>query len=247
MTLMTTGPMRQRPLLTTVAVTLLLSTPGRLSAGSPAPDFQFDPVEHWAARILTWVLTIGVILVGYSLLQAMRGRLIGVRGKMHLLVGVVLLPSFSIATGMLLVFTKAERVDFCSSCHHVMQAYADDMTDPDGDGLAAIHFANRYIPNNQCYECHTSYGLFGTVEAKMHGIGEVFRYYTGTYELPVEMWKPYPNGDCLKCHARSNKWLVVEAHTDGDNEVELFGDQVSCMTCHDSAHQVRDPAEMEGS
>jgi len=241
------GSPREMRLLTTVATTLLLSASGRLWAGSPTPDFQFDPVEHWAARIFTWVLTIGVILVGYALLQVMRGRLVGVKGKMHLLVGVVLLPLFSITTGMLLVFTKAERVDFCSSCHHVMQAYADDMTNPSGEGLAAIHFVNRYIPNNQCYECHTSYGLFGTVEAKMHGIGEVFRYYTGTYELPVEMWKPYSNSDCLKCHAQSNRWLSVEAHTDGDSEVELFEDQVSCMTCHDSAHQVRDSAGLEGS
>ena len=120
------------------------------------------------------------------------------------------------------------------------------MTNPDGTGLAAIHFANRYIPNNQCYECHTSYGLFGTVEAKIHGIGEVVKYYTGSYDLPVAMWKPYRNADCLKCHAESNKWLSVDAHTDEETEQELFADLTSCMSCHDSAHQVGKSTEMAG-
>jgi len=229
-----------------LAAALFVGRPGLLSAGSPGPDFQHDPVEYWAARILAWVLTLAVILVAFALVKAGRGRLVGVSGKALMLIGVVLLPSFSIATGMLLVFTRAERVEFCASCHHVMQAYADDLTNPDGTGLAAIHFVNRYIPTNQCYECHTSYGLFGTAEAKMHGIGEVLKYYTGTYEVPLSMWKPYPNADCLKCHAESNLWLSVDAHTYEETEEELFANLISCMECHGTAHEVRKPTEMAG-
>jgi hypothetical protein len=120
-----------------------------------------------------------------------------------------------------------------------MRVYAEDMTDPAGTGLAAVHFANRYIPENQCYECHTSYGLFGTVEAKLHGIAEVAKYYTGSYDSPVTMWKPYPNADCLKCHAKSGRWQSVDAHTDEGAEPELFEDRTSCMSCHESAHNVR--------
>jgi nitrate/TMAO reductase-like tetraheme cytochrome c subunit len=120
-----------------------------------------------------------------------------------------------------------------------MQAYADDMNDPEGTGIAAVHFANQYIPGNQCYECHTSYGLFGTVEAKLHGIGEVYRYYTQTYNQPIEMWRPYSNSDCLKCHANSRKWLSLDAHTDEDMQEQLFDDRTSCMSCHDPGHNVR--------
>jgi nitrate/TMAO reductase-like tetraheme cytochrome c subunit len=208
-----------------------------LGAAGFGPDFQHDPVEYWASQILAWVLLVAVILVVYALVKAIRGELVGIRGKALMLVGVVLLPLFSISTGMLLVFTRAERVEFCASCHHVMAEFA---------GLAAIHFANRYIPTNQCYECHTSYGLFGTAEAKIHGIGEVIRYYTRTYELPVSMWKPYPNGDCLKCHAESKLWLSVDAHTDADTEAQLFADLLSCMECHGSAHEVGEATEMAG-
>jgi nitrate/TMAO reductase-like tetraheme cytochrome c subunit len=240
------GLTRRRILRPTLAAALFVARPGLLSAGRSGPDFQHDPVEYWAARILAWVLALAVILVAYALVKAIRGRLVGISGKALMLIGVVLLPSFSIATGMLLVFTRAERVEFCASCHHVMQTYADDLTNPDGTGLAAIHFANRYIPTNQCYQCHTSYGLFGTAEAKMHGIGEVIKYYTGTYEVPLSMWKPYPNADCLKCHAESKLWLSVDAHTYEETEEELFANQVSCMECHGSAHGVKNPTEMAG-
>jgi nitrate/TMAO reductase-like tetraheme cytochrome c subunit len=203
-----------------------------------APDFQHDAVEFWAARILVWALVMGVVLTIVALVRASRGQLVGPAGRALMLIAVVVVPAFCVSTGMLLVFTRAERVEFCASCHHVMEPYAADMTNPRGTGLAAVHFANRYIPGNQCYECHTSYGLFGTVKAKVHGMAEVVKYYGGLYDQPVAMWQPYPNGDCLKCHAESRKWLAVSAHSGGEVSRQLFSDELSCMECHVSAHQV---------
>ena len=232
------GPNGKRLGLPALAMVILGVRSDFVFADSTYPDFQHDPVEYWAARILAWALTLAVIVVAYTLVRVTQGQLSGSRGRALMLVGVVLLPLFSVTIGMLLVFTRAERVEFCASCHHVMQSYAEDTTNPDGTGLAAIHFVNRYIPKNQCYECHTSYGLFGTVEAKVHGIGEVVRYYTGTYDLPLSMWSPYPNGDCLKCHARSRKWLAEEEHVLGESKRELFDGTTSCMSCHDTAHNV---------
>jgi len=225
-----------------IAATLGVGPSGLAFARSPIPDFQFDPVEYWAARILAWGLIVAVAIVLYALVRAVRGRLAGARSTALMVLCIIVLPSFSVATGMLLVFIRAERVEFCGSCHRVMEAYTSDMTNTEGTGLAAIHYVNQYIPTNQCYECHTSYGLFGTVEAKIHGVAEVARYYTRTYELPISMWKPYSNGDCLKCHARSAKWLSVDAHIDGETEQQLFEDRISCMSCHQAAHRVRDGA-----
>jgi hypothetical protein len=217
---------------------VILAALARRAAAETLPDFQFDPVEHWAARILVWVLLVSLAAVGYILIRSLRGRLDGIAGKGLLIAGVVLLPSFSVATGMLLVFARAERVEFCGSCHKIMADYVADMTNPSGEGLAALHFKYQYIESNQCYECHTSYGLFGTLEAKMHGVGEVLRYYTGSYDLPLSMWNPYPNGDCLKCHARSSKWLAQEEHDRGEAKREMFDGTTSCMSCHDAAHNV---------
>jgi len=214
-------------------------TSAPLFAEETVPDFQFDPVEYWAARILIWIVFLSLGVVGYALFKASRRQLTGVAGKGVLLVGVILLPSFSVATGMLLVFSRAERVEFCGSCHHAMATFVDDMTDPRSGGLAALHYRERYIPSNQCYECHTSYGLFGNAAAKFHGVGEVLRYYTGNYRSEITMWKPYRNGDCLKCHARSMTWLSVQAHTSEDAKLDMFEDRISCMDCHDSGHQTR--------
>lgn len=217
---------------------VVVATLARSAAAETPPDFQFDPVEHWGARILVWVLLVSLGSVGYLLIRSLRGTLDGLVGKGLLIGGVVLLPSFAVATGMLLVFARAERVEFCGSCHKIMADYVADMTSPHGEGLAAVHFRYQYIETNQCYECHTSYGLFGTVEAKIHGVGEVLRYYTGNYDLPLSMWNPYPNGDCLKCHARSSKWLAQEEHGEGEAKRELFDGTTSCMSCHDTAHNV---------
>jgi len=75
-------------------------------------DFLNDPVEYWAARLLTWALVSGALLAAFGLTRAAAGRLRGTTGKAFMLVSVVLLPSFAVATGMLLVFTRATRVEF---------------------------------------------------------------------------------------------------------------------------------------
>ena len=218
--------------------------PATVSAFDGSAGFQQDPVELWTARSLTWVVVAAIVLVVFSLIRAVRTNDGRRPSRVVMLIAIVLLPSFCVASGMLLVFMRAERVEFCASCHLVMGDYAADMTDPDGTGLAAVHYANRYIPSNQCYDCHTSYGLFGTVEAKLNGIAEVFRYYSGSYRRPIVMWRPYSNADCLKCHAESKKWRVVDAHVDGEMRSRLFDDQTSCMDCHAGAHLVGSDAAM---
>jgi cytochrome c nitrite reductase small subunit len=206
------------------------------SAGVALPDFHADPVEAWASRIMTWALVVAVVLVAFSAWRVLRGRVGGTVTTGALIASIVLLPVFSVSTGMLLVFVRAERVEFCGSCHRALQPYVDDMKDPDGGGLAAIHFRYQYISDNQCYECHTSYGLFGTVMAKANGIRQVLRYYTGDYQLPLEMWKPYSNRECLKCHALSERWRNMEEHVGPERIQALLADEISCMECHAEGH-----------
>jgi nitrate/TMAO reductase-like tetraheme cytochrome c subunit len=200
------------------------------------PNFQHDPVESWATKILVWTLIIAILVVLYGLFEVYRGQTRGVGTRVLLFTGVFVLPVFTVSSGMLLMFVRAERVEFCGSCHQVLQPYVDDMENPEGEGLAALHFKNQYIADNQCYECHTSYGLFGTFQAKLNGITQVVRYYTESYERPIEMWRPYSNADCLKCHARSNKWLSNGAHGIAGMKESLFEDETSCMQCHTRAH-----------
>jgi nitrate/TMAO reductase-like tetraheme cytochrome c subunit len=207
-----------------------------LSPQETMPDFQHDPVEYWASRILTWTLIASVLLVIYSLVRILRGQISGLATRGLLVTSVILLPIFSVSTGMVLVFARAERVEFCGSCHRALKPYVEEMTNPRSEGLAAIHYRNQFIASNQCYECHTSYGLFGTVKAKLQGIQQVVRYYTNAYELPLEMWKPYSNEDCLKCHSQSVKWRAHEEHMAPDQRRALLQGRASCMDCHMAGH-----------
>jgi hypothetical protein len=72
--------------------------------------------------------------------------------------------------------------------------------------------------------------MFGTVEAKMAGMIDVYKYYTRTYTFPIEMRSPYPNNDCLKCHADAEKWKAQASHAEFSDSI-LSG-ETSCMQCH---------------
>ena len=209
------------------------------------PNFHFDPVEHWAARILTWSLLLSMLVVCYAMVRVYRGHTRGFVSRGLLVAGVILLPAFSVSTGMLLVFPRAERVEFCGSCHLALGPYVADMVDEENGGLAAVHYRYQYIASDQCYECHTSYGLFGTFAAKVSGVGQVLRYYTGAYESPLVLREPYSNADCLKCHAQSVKWLSRGEHTMEGIRQALYADEVSCMDCHARGHATAEASGQE--
>lgn len=189
---------------------------------------KFDPVDHYGTRFLALLILSGAALVLYSLLRY-RGKTPGWTAWGFLVVGAGIIPVITSSAGGVLVVERSERVGLCNSCHLAMRPYVNDMKNPNSHSLAALHYRNRYIEDNQCYSCHTSYGMFGTVEAKSEGIFDVYRYYTRTFSLPLKMRHPYPNNDCLKCHAGSAKFLASHKK---DREA-MFADDVSCMQCHD--------------
>jgi nitrate/TMAO reductase-like tetraheme cytochrome c subunit len=205
-------------------------------AQPPGSKFQIDPVDHYGSRFLAVVIFIGIAIVLFSLFRY-RGRAAGPLSWAFLALGVIIFPALSSGLGTVLVFERAERVEFCNSCHLTMKSFVDDMENPKSESLAAVHYKNRYIPDDQCYVCHTSYGIFGTVEAKKEGIIDVYKYFTRTFHLPLKLRHPYPNSDCLKCHADSVKWLA--SHQDYKDAL-LSGD-MTCMQCHadsNPAHNV---------
>jgi cytochrome c nitrite reductase small subunit len=207
-------------------------------AQEDAGRFQQDPVELVAARVLVALAIIGIVVVTYSLLKY-RGAAVGPVSWGLLLAGAVGFPMLITGVGTILVFERAERVEFCASCHLTMKSFVDDMKNPTSNSLAALHYRNRYIPDNQCYSCHTSYGLFGTVEAKKEGLNDVYKYYTRTFHLPIKLRHPYPNTDCLKCHAGSAKWIAShEEYKDA-----LFSGEATCMQCHADSNPAHNIAQ----
>jgi nitrate/TMAO reductase-like tetraheme cytochrome c subunit len=194
-------------------------------------SFEKDPAEYYGSRFFIATLVLGGALVLYSLVR-FRGRVQSAGSWGLLIAGVLVVPSISTMFGTLLVFERAERVEFCGSCHKAMQVYVDDMENPLSESLAAVHYRNRYIPRNQCYTCHTSFGLFGTVQAKVAGIIDVHKYYTGSFRRQIQMREPYRNDDCLKCHSGSIKWS--SNHT-GSKDL-IFAGKTTCLECHGRFH-----------
>ncbi len=190
-----------------------------------------DLADTYGSRLLIATLVLGIGLTLYSLIRY-RGRTENPLAWVLLSLSVVVFPTAAMLVGTPLLFERAERVEFCSSCHAAMNPYVADMHDPGSASLAAIHFRNRYIPENQCYVCHTSFGLFGTVQARVAGVKDVGKFYFNTYTHPLRMREPYGNGECLKCHGESLRWN--RRHPSVRDSV--FAGESRCLGCHGRAH-----------
>src|SRR5262249_246486 len=140
-------------------------------------------------------------LIIYTLIVR-KHRLGETASKWMLFTGICLLPwpamFLSAAVGM----EGSKKVEFCSSCHG-MKTFKHDLKNPPSKTLAGLHFQNRYIQREHCYRCHTDYGILGTMEAKMAGLGHVWKETTGAYKLPIKMSRPYNYAICLDCHGES--------------------------------------------
>jgi len=220
---------------TRALVALLLAPATALAAADtvPRPEGWIGTTEQWARGlgIVLALLALGVLAVAWGRLRrgATPRDVIGM-----LLFGLAVLPVVVIFFGYTQGFTGMESVSACGGCH-VMTSHVADMQDPQSESLAAAHFKNRYIRENQCYTCHSDYGLLGTVSAKMDGIGHVYHYVTGTYERPIKIRHPFSNVRCFECHAGSQKFLKSPGHP-AEIQPQLASGEVSCLTCHAPAH-----------
>jgi nitrate/TMAO reductase-like tetraheme cytochrome c subunit len=133
-------------------------------------------------------------------------------------------------------FVGVHEVDACNRCH-VMRPMVNDMMDPQSDTLAARHFKNRWIPKDQCYECHSDYGLSGNLAAKMEGFRHLARYTTRTYKEPIQYRGVFENDNCLKCHSSMPKFEAVPWHHTVNEPLEK--NEMSCLNCHGLAHPTR--------
>jgi len=160
------------------------------------------------------------------------------RGKLSPALGTaaVLLPVAAYAFGGLLVMEESKDVAFCGSCH-VMGPVVKSMASNDGS-LASIHYSRGLVPQNEpCYTCHSGYGIWGTVDAKKHGVMHMVRATTGWYDLPIKLEGPFDIDSCLGCHAHAQTFQAVEAHQDPDLQKQLLSREMSCTgVCHPAAH-----------
>src|SRR4029434_3647865 len=100
-----------------------------------------------------------------------------------LLVAVGLVPVMVAFLAFAYGLERSGTVSACASCH-VLSPFLEALRDVKSETLAATHFKHRYIQENQCYTCHSDYGLGGTLKAKVDGLGPMWRYTKRWYRTP---------------------------------------------------------------
>ena len=149
------------------------------------------------------------------------------------LMALLVLPAGAVFLANYHVFEGVHEVRGCASCH-VMLPMVNDMRDPESGTLAARHYKNRWIAEDQCYHCHSDYGLGGNLEAKMTGFRHLARYTTRTYHEPIKARVRFDNKNCLKCHEGTPRFERVQSHATAHEK--LVANQMICLNCHGQAH-----------
>ncbi|MEO6025948.1 MAG: NapC/NirT family cytochrome c [Candidatus Binatia bacterium] len=184
------------------------------------------------AAFATCVVAIG--LVGYATFRR-RSTPIEPSDRWMLLVGFLVLAPLAYLLNAGLAVSGAKSVAFCDSCH-VMNGYVEDLQNPDSEHLASQHYQFRWIADHQCYTCHSDYGLFGDMQAKLAGLRHVWFYTVGGYELPLKIRGTYDNQRCLFCHGPVKSFQQVPEHE--KNAAAIATSATSCIgaACHVSPH-----------
>jgi nitrate/TMAO reductase-like tetraheme cytochrome c subunit len=176
-----------------------------------------------------------VAVVAAFILYFAAPRLVGsTAGKLALLFGIVFLPSVAVATGAAYAFQASSTTAFCNSCHE-MTPYGKSLFVDDRAVVPAVHYQRRLVDRDHaCFECHTNYAMFGSVQAKLDGLRHVWVHYLGEIPETFELYEPYPNRNCLHCHDDARGFLEAVPHA-GKFEA-LLADEQSCLECHHAGH-----------
>ena len=132
---------------------------------------------------------------------------------------------------------------FCVSCH-VMEPYGRSLLVDDGDYLVGAHYQNKRVPRDHaCFTCHTSYTMYGDLQAKIRGLRHVWVYLAGSEPEEIELYEPYQNRECLHCHGDARSFEESEIHADLLEDLE--SGETSCLECHAWTHGIDELDELE--
>ena len=178
-----------------------------------------------------------LLLVARPQLTAERG------GKMLAFVAMFILPVLASWVGTTRHIEHSKSTGFCLSCHE-MEPYGRSLGIADSSYLPAGHYQNHRVPPDQaCFTCHTTYTMFGDVQAKLQGMRHVFVHYLGNIPEQIELYRPYSNRECLHCHAGARSFEEGEDHVDLREDLRTGAS--SCLECHDFVHDVGNLENME--
>lgn len=177
------------------------------------------------------------ITIALILLVALRPRMIeSTGGRAVIFVALLVLPVLVTALGTSAHLEYATSTTFCLSCH-VMEPYGESLLIDSGEHVPAVHVQNALTPRDHaCFACHTSYTMFGDLQAKLRGLRHVWVNYLGEVPEKIALYEPYQNRECLSCHRDARSFAENEMHV--ELEAELDSGETSCLDCHEQIHDV---------
>ena len=200
----------------------------------------------WATSITTSIGILILVIVIFTVIFERR-RLTPSITNLLRFTGLCVLPIFMMFFGSFATFEGSKEVEFCHSCHTAMDPYVDDMRNKESKTLASLHYNNRYIQVEHCYQCHADYGVWGTIQAKATGLRHLYYWVTNADtargKKQIKLYGSYRNDLCLHCHAGSQKFLKAEGGLHRDMAADFLvkdtktGEpKTSCLDCHGPAH-----------
>ena len=196
-----------------------------------------------------WVLTVvAVAAVALIAVLSLRPSLTADRtGKILAFLGFFIVPVSVTILGSSVHLEQSKSTEFCLSCH-VMLPYGKSLHIDDDEYLPAAHFQNNRIPKNQaCYACHTTYTMFGDLQAKLRGLKHLYVYYLGTVPEEIGLYEAYNNRECLHCHAGARSFEESDPHPDLRADIE--DNEIACVECHAMTHGIEElePTPADGT
>lgn len=180
------------------------------------------------------ILTANLALV--AVLMRRPGLLRMAGGHVLVFLGLLVLPALAFAVGFGQHTERAKRTEFCVSCH-VMEPYGASLWIDSTEHLPATHVQNARVDQDRaCYVCHTSYTMFGGLQAKLNGLQHLYVNYVSGPPDRLQLYQPYQNRECLFCHGEARSFVENDLHADLRGELDR--DEVSCLECHDRIHDV---------
>jgi nitrate/TMAO reductase-like tetraheme cytochrome c subunit len=190
------------------------------------------------------VLILAIVAVGVLLGERRLGQTVA--SALGFL-GLCVLPIFMMLFGAFTTVERSKSIEFCHSCHAAMNPYVADMKDPKSTTLAAVHYVQRWIPQDECYRCHADYGVWGSADAKLRGFAHLYHWLIGSETAvgakQIHTYRPYRNDICLSCHAGGLAFVesargvhLTIASNLVARDPKTGGAITSCLVCHGPAH-----------
>jgi nitrate/TMAO reductase-like tetraheme cytochrome c subunit len=149
-------------------------------------------------------------------------------------------PALAVLSGFSQHVENSKTTRFCLSCH-VMEDYGKSLHIDDPLHIPASHFqAARVDREHACFTCHTTYTMYGDINAKLGGLRHVYIQYLGHIPAKIKLRTPYSNRECLHCHDGARSFEEATTHRQDGNLALIKKNELSCIKsgCHDKIHDI---------